>query len=167
MECPSDSWCVGYCSTPAWLWQISGQQNIQNMASMMNNIAIATEQKLGPKIFWNNFDDYDRGDLGQQNIQKVSYLVPCIGWPMQKRRWYQILDFSYLIFPGRASHSGIVYCTKPSSAQYQLLPPMALKKRLSRVHFAVQSMRQNITEVFLVDTSQGVADKAAEVGKCV
>ena len=44
-----------------------------------------------------------------------------------KRRRYQILDFSYLIFRGGASHSGIVYCTKPScsSTQYQL-PPMQL-----------------------------------------
>ena len=43
-----------------------------------------------------------------------------------------MLDLSYLIFRGRASHSGIVYCTKPSSSQYQF-PTLAPLK----VHFAV------------------------------
>ena len=89
-------------------WSIEMEENINN------NFSLKTET------------------LTKCNFSKLS--VHVMG--DAKRRRYQILDFSYLIFRGGASHSGIVYCTKPScsSTQYQL-PPMQLSGP-SRVQFA-------------------------------
>ena len=108
--------------------------------------------------------------LTKSNFSKLS--VDMMG--DAKRRRYQILDFSYLIFRGGASHSGIVYCTKPScsSTQYQL-PPMQLSGP-SRVQFTVYSLQGTVCSskykpeyCRVVDTSVGVSVNWSQVGKFV